>query len=440
MAMAAAPIRAGGIAALDFREVINHAKELVFPTVVFIKCIRDTYDSGNRTAQEVSGSGVVISKDGEVLTNWHVVEKAVEVRCLLQDGRAFPAAVLGSDQDTDVALLRLRLPDGAKPPPCARLGDSDVLTEGDFVMAMGAPWGLARSVSIGIISCTRRYLPEVSEYSCWLQTDAAISPGNSGGPLVNTEGEVIGINTRGNLRGGDLGFAVPSRVAGEIAARIRQHGNAGWNWTGLQLQPLRDFSRNVYFEGDEGVMVAETAPDSPAREAGIRAGDRLVRLNGTPLTGLTDEDLPDLRRRLGFLPRGETARVEGIRQGQPIAFAIVPRAKGDVDGDALACPRWDFTVKTINRFATPELHAQRAEGVYVFGVRQPGNAAVAGLNPRDILLRIDGEPVRTLEDVRRLHKAALENLDRQRRLVLMVQRKGLMRQLVLDFSRDYEKE
>jgi len=225
--------------------------------VVFIKCVREDMQGGKRQAQEVSGSGVLISADGELLSNWHVVDKATEVRCLLSDGQAFKAKVLGSDKDTDVALLKLERPADAPPLPFARLGISTNLVEGDFVMAMGAPFGLSRSVSIGIISCTHRYLPGSSEYSSWLQTDASINPGNSGGPLVNTLGEVVGLNTRGMMGGGgDLGFTVPIEVARVVADQIREHGKMDWSWTGIQLQPLKDFNRNVYFPENEGVMVA----------------------------------------------------------------------------------------------------------------------------------------------------------------------------------------
>ena len=202
-----------GLEKLDFREVVKAGKARVFPAVVFIKVLREDMQRGEKQTQEVSGSGVIISETGEILSNWHVVDKATEVRCLLYDGRAFTTKVLGSDKDTDVALLQLEMPAGSAPLPFAKFGDSTKLTEGDFVMAMGAPWGMSRSVSIGIISCTRRYLPGASEYSIWLQTDAAISPGNSGGPLVNTVGEVVGLNTRGMSSGGDTGFTVPIEVA-----------------------------------------------------------------------------------------------------------------------------------------------------------------------------------------------------------------------------------
>ena len=431
---------ASGVAQLDFREVIKDAKARVFPAVVFIKCIRESHESGKKLSREVSGSGVIISPSGETLTNWHVVDKAVEVRCLLLDGRPYDAKVVGTDKDTDLALIQLQLADKATPLPYAKLGDSSVLKEGDFVMAMGAPWGMSRSVSIGIVSCTRRFLPENSEYSLWLQTDASISPGNSGGPLVNTAGETIGLNTRGVMAGGDLGFAVPSETIAVIVDQLRAHGRVDWSWTGLQLQALHDFNRNIYFDATEGVIISETDPESPARRAGVQARDRIVRVNGDALTAMTEEDLPAVRRCLGLLPKFKPAKLEIVRDGSPLTLEVTPREKGKVEGEELDCPRWDLTVKAINQFDNPDLYFHRKEGVFIFGVKYPGNGAVAGFQSQDILLKIDGQEVKTLDDVKTMHKTAIEAVAARHRLVLTVLRKGLMRQIVLDFSRDYEKQ
>jgi serine protease Do len=425
---------------LDFRKVVAAAKAKVFPAVIFIKCIRESLESGKKISQEVAGSGVIISPQGEALTNWHVIDKAVEVRCLLYDGRAMDAKVLGSDKDTDLALIQLNVPDDGGPLPHSTFGDSTKLKEGDFVMAMGAPWSLNRSVSIGIIACARRFLPEHSEYSLWLQTDASISPGNSGGPLVNTAGETVGVNARGELIGGDMGFAVPSEIIQVIVPQLREHHEMDWSWTGLQLQPLRDFSRNIYFDATEGVIVAETDPESPARQAGIQAKDRIVRVNGQAVTATTEEDLPAIRRMIGMLPKGQAATIELIRGEQAVKVELTPRKKGKVEGEELDCPRWDFTVKAINQFDNPRLYFHRREGVFVYGIKFPGNAASVGLQREDILLEIDGKPVKTLDDVKAVHKAAIENVEKKHRIVFTVLRDGLMRQVVLDFSRDYEKE
>ncbi len=423
---------------LDFREVVQSAKEKVFPAVVFIKCLRENLERGTKTTIEVLGSGVLITEKGEVLTNWHVIDKAVEVRCLCTNGKAYNATVVGSDKDADLALLRLEMKD-KEDLPFAKIGDSAKLKEGDFVMAMGAPWGLARSVSIGIVSCTRRYLPGSSEYSLWLQTDASISPGNSGGPLVNTDGEVIGINTLG-IQGGDMGFAIPSETIKEVVAQFRRSGKMEWCWTGLRLQPLRDFNRNIYFDATEGVIVSGTDPESPGRKAGLQPRDRIVRVNGKALTALTEEDLPAIRRELSQLPKGKVAKVELVRDDKPQTIEMTPCEKGKVEGEELDCPRWDFTVKVINQFDTPDLFYYRKDGVFVFGTRQPGNASSSGLYPQDILVTVDGQEVKTLDDVKKIHKAAIDGIEKKHKVVLGVLRNGLTRQVVLDFSRDYEKE
>ncbi len=428
------------LARMDFRKVVKDAKDKVFPAVVFIKCLKESHEMGKKIIEEISGSGVLISPSGEILTNWHVVDKAVEVRCLLLDGKSMDAKVVGSDKDTDLALIQLTLPAGAGPLPYAVLGDSTTLKEGDFVMAMGAPWGLSRSVSIGIVSCTIRYLPGNSEYSLWLQTDASISPGNSGGPLVNTAGEIVGINTRGAMQGGDMGFAIPSETVGYIVPQLREHKKVNWSWTGLQLQPLRDFNRNMYFEGTEGVIVAETDPESPARHAGILAMDRILRIGGKNVNALTEENLPLVRRGLGLLTKGEPVQVELLRKEKTITVALTPRTKGKVEGEELDCPRWDLTVKAINQFDNPDLYFHRKEGVFIYGVKRPGNAGNAGLQRQDIVLKIDGKEVVTLEDVKKIHKAALEDIKKKNRIVFTLLRNGLMCQVVLDFARDFEKE
>jgi len=432
-------VRPASAGTADFRQIVRDAKEKVFPAVIYIKVLKESMESGKKVTQEVGGSGVIISPSGEALTNWHVVDKAVEIRCLLLNGLGVHADVIGFDKDTDLALIKLRLPEGASEVPYAKLGDSTRLQEGDFVMAMGAPWGLNRSVSIGIVSCTRRYLP-VSEYNLWLQTDAAISPGNSGGPLVNTAGEVIGINARGMLRGGDTGFAIPAETVRLIADRLREFGNVNWSWTGLQLQPLKDFNRNIYFEGDEGVIVAETDPESPARRAGILPRDRIIRIAGQPVTAERSEDLPAVRKLLALLPKDETVPVELIRDGRALTLEMTIRQKGKVEGEELDCPRWDMTVKTINQFDNPQLYFYRKEGVFIYGVKSPGNAANAGLSEKDIILKIDDTEIRTLQDVRKVHAELIANVRTKHRAVFTVLRNGLMRQIVLDFARDYEKE
>ncbi len=425
---------------LDFRRVVQDAKEKVFPAVVFIRVVRESNEEGEKKSQQLSGSGVIISPKGEVLTNWHVIDKAQSIRCLLSDGRHIEAKALGSDKDTDLGLIQLQAEPGSAEFPCARIGDSSILQEGDFVMAMGAPYGLNRSVSIGIVSCTRRFLPEISEYSLWLQTDAAINPGNSGGPLVNTDGNIIGINARGMGFAEGMGFAIPSQAINMLVPQIREHGKVDWSWTGLQLQPLKDFNRDMYFDETEGVIVAETDPESPARQAGVLAHDRIIRVNHETLTAQTEEDLPGVRRTLGLLEKNKPATFELMRGTQAITVSLTPREKGKVEGEELACKRWDITVKTINQFDNPDLYFHRQSGVFIYGVKSPGNGSNAGLRSKDILLKIDGKEVNTLADVEAIHKQTIENIEKNHRITFAVLRNGLMRQIVLDFARDYSKE
>lgn len=443
-AIAVQPPAAGVPAAMaampDFRQIVQSAKDKVFPSVVYIRVISEVTSQGRKESQTSSGSGAIISTEGHVLTNWHVVDKATNVRCLLSDGRHYDAKVLGSDKDVDLAVIKLELKEGDKV-PVAEIGDSTQLREGDFVMAMGAPWGLNRSVSIGIVSCMSRYLENISEYSLWIQTDAAINPGNSGGPLVNTAGQIVGINTRGSSGSSEgLGFSVPTETAKVIIPQLRDQGRVDWSWTGLQLQPLRDFNRDMFFEYNDGVMVAETDPDSPARKAGILAKDRILEVNGKAITALTQEDLPDVRRLLGLLAKGSEATLKVARGDQTLELKLTPREKGKVEGDELALKRFDFSIKAINQFDNPGLYFHRKEGVFVFGVKYPGNASSAGLQQQDIILSIDGKEVNTIADIKAVHDTLITGVATKYRVLVKVLRNGQLHQVVLDFQRDFEKQ
>ena len=426
----------------DFQTVVSKAGKRVFPAVVYIRVVRSDLADGKASNQVVSGSGVVITPQGEVLTNYHVIDKALEIRCLLNDGSARTATLIGSDKEIDLALLRLDSTpeEGELNVPAAELSHSKTLQEGSFVMAMGAPWGLNRSVSIGIISCGSRYLPDNSQYTLWYQTDAAILPGNSGGPLVDTEGNVVGINTLGASVVGSLGFTLPATTILDVLPRLREYGQVNWAWFGLQLQPLRDFDRNIYFNYPDGVIVSGTDPGSPARKAGFLPNDRIVAMDGQKVTVHTIEEMPDFRRKLGLLPFGVPVRFTIVRNGETQEITVAPTPKGEIEGDELACPRWGLTFKAINRFDTPEHYFYRENGVYIFGVAQPGNAWRASISANDILTAVDGEPVETLADLKKIYERAVENVDNSPRVTLTLLRNGQMIQKVLDFSIDFDKE
>lgn len=423
----------------DFQNTVTAAKNRVFPAVVYIKVIRDNLRAGKNVANTVSGSGVVISADGEVVTNHHVVDKATEIRCLLYDGRAYTARLVGSDKDTDLALLKLERPENDAPLPFAGFNYSGDVSDGDFVMAMGAPWGLNRSVSIGIISCATRYLAGQGEYTLWYQTDAAILPGNSGGPLVNTRGEVIGINTLG-MGTGALAFSIPAHTAGYVIARLREYGSVNWAWLGLILQPLRDFDRNIYFDYPAGVVVSGTEPGSPARREGILPQDVIVAVDGKPVDVQTSEDMPAFRRLLGLLPFDKPIRFDVLRNGKEAQLEITPRAKGKVEGDILDLPRWEFTARTINRFDNNDLYFHQPDGVFVYGVHYSGQANRAQLAPGDIIVKVNGTDIHSLDDLKKAYDAALADIDNKRKTLVTLLRNGSLWQTVIDFSTDFDKE
>ncbi len=422
----------------DFRKIIQDAKEKVFPAVVFLMPLTERFDYGKREKEQIAGSGVFISESGEAVTNWHVADKAVSIRCLLHDGKIGTAKVLGVDKDTDLALLQIEVP-GVTKFPFAQLGKSAELKEGQFVMAMGAPWGLSRSVSLGIISCTTRFLSaEIGMYNLWIQTDASINPGNSGGPLVDTTGRVIGINTRATFFGGDMAFAIPSDTVKEITDQLRAHGHVPRSWLGVRLQPLKDFELNIFYEGDQGVLVASVDPGSPAEAAGLQVGDILLKVNDKPVLGVVREDIPAINNSIANLEQGKPTAIVLKRGDQTVNLNVTPRAKGAVEGEDFDCKEWNMTVKTINPFDTPELHFFRNNGVYVQGIRMPGNAAQSGLRDTDILLEINGKPIETLAELEDVYNALVKDTERVKKVSLKLLRNGLVLHTVLDYTKHYK--
>ena len=423
----------------DFRQTIRVAEEKVFPTLVYIRVVCKELSDGKNQKAVVSGSGVVITPDGELLTNHHVIEKATEIRCLLTNGESYPAKLLGADKDLDIALLKLERPEGAKPLPFAKLSDRG-REIGDVVLAMGAPWGLARSVTMGIISCKDRYLEGDGQYTLWYQTDATISPGNSGGPLVDTDGTVVGINARG-MRYSNQAFTIPSTIILDLLPNLRKHGNAHWAWTGLQIQPLHDFDKNIFFDATNGVMVAGTDPGSPARKAGFKPNDRIVSINGESVTATNHEDLPALERKLGRMPFDQDITCKVVRGDKTLDIVFAPHEKGTVEGADKAFDRWGFTVKEINRFDTPDLAFVAEDGgVFVSAIAWDGNAETSGLKTRDIIKTIDDQPVHTVADVDAIYTAAMKKLDEKTKMRMTVIRNRREIQIVLNYLEDTEKE
>ncbi|HNS21076.1 MAG TPA: trypsin-like peptidase domain-containing protein [Sedimentisphaerales bacterium] len=425
----------------DFREIISRAKSEVFPALIFVKPIVVDYGSGEKKHQEVFGSGVIVSPDGYAVTNWHVVDKAVTINCVLHDKRQVPVELIGSDRDTDLALLKLpALPEG-RSYPSARFADATKVHEGDFVMALGSPFGFQRSISLGIISNAQRYIGFETEYkyNTWLQTDAAINPGNSGGPLIDTSGAIVGINTLG-VEGSGLGFSIPASTVQDTAERLKRDGRVIRAYTGLRLQALKDFHSNTFVEAERGVLIAGVEENSPAARASVRAGDILVSIGEDAVEGAYAEMLPEIWRRLADLPIDEPVAMEFQRGSERVRIEVTPEQKGVSEGEDFDCRRWNMTVKEINKYLTPQLYYLREKGVYIQGTRYPGNAETSGLSRRDILLTIDKEAVETIADVKRVYERVLRDDKREKKVVVEVLRAGLRKWIVLDYRRDYEEE
>jgi Do/DeqQ family serine protease len=265
-----------------------------------------------REQREMSlGSGVIVDDQGTLLTNYHVVEQSQEVKVSVSDGREIRARILGADQRTDLAVLRIE----KESLPHAVLGDSEKMEVGDIVLAVGNPFGLGETVTMGIISAIGRGSLGLADYEDFIQTDAAINPGNSGGALVNTRGEVIGINTAIYSRSGGyqgIGFAIPSNMARDVLESIVQHGRVVRGYTGLAIQALTpELARAFGLNDTRGAVVSGVDPDGPAAEAGLRRGDVIVSFRGRAV--VSDNDV---RTQLSRLKPGERVVLEIVRDAR----------------------------------------------------------------------------------------------------------------------------
>jgi S1-C subfamily serine protease len=347
-----------------------------------------------------AGSGVILRADGAILTNNHVVEDATRIRVRLRDGRVFTAQVLGTDPATDLALVQIQ----ANNLPVARLGDSDAAQVGEWVLAIGAPFGLEATVTHGVVSATGRGGIGASMIEDYLQTDASINPGNSGGPLVNMRGEVLGINTITVGRGSGVGFAVPSRLARFVAEQILAHGRVQRGWMGVSAQDVTPDLETVFHATSHGgALVNQLASDGPGAHAGIQVGDVILQVEEHAI-----HDEHDLVRVIASHGVGEHLRVALARQGQRREVTVTMGARpGESVAPAPAQvppPQPGPTGFGIMIDTVPVPLAQRMglpanTGVVVLQVFRGGAADRAGLRPGDVLLQADGAWVHGTDDV-----------------------------------------
>ena len=395
----------------DLREMITLARDRVFPALVNIRVITVRYWGGKEHKGEAVGSGTIISTEGYVLTNFHVARNARKFKCTLADKQEITAELVGEDPLTDLAVLKLdlsELKDPAMILPSAKFGDSDELRIGDTVMAMGSPWALSRSVTLGIVSNTERILAGSDDdagemrfdrdqrtgiFNRWIQHDAAINPGNSGGPLVNLKGELVGVNTRGTFFGGDMGFAIPSNIARTVAQDLIEHGEVFRSWLGLTLKPIKKSGFK------EGVLVNSIVEDGPADKAGLRAGDVITHLEGAPLTVWFPEEVPPLLKRLADYAIGSTVTVDFKRGKETVQAKIVTEMLRKDRGDEAAFRAWGLVAVDITEKMARERRLESTLGVLVDSVRagNPAQMAEPALANGDVIRSIDGEPIDDLD-------------------------------------------
>ena len=433
---AGALLRLTGCATLagDMQQQVLSAKNAVAPGLVHIRPIKEVFVAGQRHEVLTVGSGFIISPDGYVVTNEHVAGESSQVLCVLSDNTEKEARVVGTDPETDIAVLKLEV---SKPLPHVKLGRSASLEAGQMVLAMGSPHGLSRSVSLGIVSVTDRYLGEAAglpgPYTMWIQTDAAINPGNSGGPLVNLKGEVIGINTLALMGAENVGFALPIDTAREVVDALIADGRVQRSGLGLMFQEMlaKTDDPNLH-----GVVIADVAPLSTGSEAGVRPGDILVSVNGRPVNARFEEDLPAVRKVISDLPVGEPAQLELLRNEETLTLEVVTEERLAARGTQAEFLEWGFTVAEL----TPEL-ARRAQlsgrtGLLVSGCLPGGIAASAGLVPGDIILEIDGESVYGLSQFGQIYETLIAS--RKKLVMLFVQRGALTRFVLVNSETETE--
>jgi len=352
-----------------------------------------------REDARASGSGVVVDARGYILTNNHVVENAESVEVRLSDDRKFTATIVGRDPKTDLAVLKVD--PGAAPLPVAALGDSDALRAGQWAIAIGNPFGLDRTVTIGHISATGRTHVGVATYEAFIQTDASINPGNSGGPLLNLEGKVVGINTAIVSTGQGIGFSIPINMAREIMTQLISRGKVVRGWLGIVIQELTpELALGFGVGKDKGVLVAEVMGESPADTAGFKVGDVVIEFNGAAV-----KDVAELQKRVAGVEPGQSVPVAIVRDKAPARLTVTVGEQPGEPVAVAAAPRevtLGLTVEPVTPEAGQRFKLGAKSGVLVTDVAPGSSGDQAGIRPGDAILEINRKAVTDVETFRRL--------------------------------------
>ena len=379
----------------------------------------DSEEGGDQPRARSLGSGFIISSDGYILTNEHVVEDADKIIVRLNDRRELEAEVVGIDDLTDLALLKI----DAENLPVAKIGRSEEVKPGQWVLAIGSPFGFDYSVTAGIVSAVGRSLPR-ENYVPFIQTDVAINPGNSGGPLINLKGEVIGINSQiYSQTGGYMGlsFAIPIDVAMNVVEQLKTTGHVARGWLGVLIQDVtRDLAESFGMDRPRGALVAKVMPDSPAEKAGIQVGDVIVEFDGHEI--IRSSDLPPL---VGVTRPGTTVKVKVIRDGRTRTIKVTVGELPEEEIQARETPK-ERTIKDLALSVTDLTEEQKKRlgedvegGVLVTRVK-PGPARDAGIQRGDVIVMIDNRPVKDVKGF----EALLDELPRGRSVPVLVMRRG----------------
>jgi serine protease Do len=371
------------------------------------------------------GSGVIVSQDGYIITNNHVVEKADEIKVTMPDRRIFRGQIVGADPKTDIAIIRI----DAKNLPVLSWGDSDTLQVGEFVLAIGSPYGLNNTVTMGIISAVGRANVGIADYEDFIQTDAAINPGNSGGPLVNIKGELIGINTAIFSRTGGyqgIGFAVPSNMVRLVMDQLVQKGKVTRGWIGVTIQELTpELAQEFGLKISRGALVSDVAKDSPAGRAGIMRGDIVLEFNGKEV-----KDVSSLRNMVAKSKTGTEITVKILRGGKEFTVKVVtmelPRDVAEVIPDHLpddsdARVFTGLTVMDLTKEIVRQLGFNKEEkGVVVVRVESGSPADEAEIKKGDIIKEINKKEIHNLETYNKI----AANMKRNESVLLFINRGG----------------
>jgi serine protease Do len=389
---------------------------------------------GQRKRKVGQGSGFVFSLDDGVfrdrayiLTNNHVIDGAERITVTFEDGRELEAAVKGTDPQSDIAVLEVE----ARDVSALGLGDSDRLEVGEWVVAIGNPFGLSHTLTAGVVSAKGRTSLGINDYEDFIQTDAAINPGNSGGPLVNLDGEVVGINTAIFSRSGGymgVGFAIPINMARGVATQLLQGGEVSRGYLGVAIQELTpELADSLDLQGRQGVLVAQITEDSPADKGGLRQGDLIVRYQGKAV-----DDAGGFRNRISLTPPDTRAELVVVRGGREKTMQVrIGRLEDQValeqEVSTAAADELGINVQGMTAELAEKLGARPGEGVVVTRVRRGSVASMAGIEPGSVILQVNKQPVNTAGQFASLVNTAGE----ARRVLLLVSRRGATQYIVL---------